>query len=39
MTQYRYCGPVKEFGNIINNKWEAITTASSEKKALNNLIY
>lgn len=39
MSQYRYCGPVKEFGNIVNNKWEATTTAFSEKKARNNLIY
>ena len=39
MSTYRYCGPVKEFDNIINNKWEATTHAFSEKKARNNLIY
>lgn len=39
MGQYRYCGPVKEFDTIINNKWEGTTSAPSEKKALNNLIY
>jgi hypothetical protein len=39
MAQYHYCGPVKEFDNIINNKWEATTMAFSKNKALNNLIY
>ena len=37
MSQYRYCGPVKEFNNIINSKWEAVTHAFSEKKARTNL--
>lgn len=39
MSQYRYCGPVKEFDTIVNNKWEATTHAFSERKARNNLIY
>ena len=39
MSQYRYCGPVKEFDNIINSKWEATTHAFTEAKARNNLIY
>ena len=39
MSQYRYCGPVKEFDNIINNKWEATTQAPSENKARSNLVY
>lgn len=39
MSLYHYCGPVKEFGTVINNKWEATTTAFSEKKARNNLVY
>lgn len=39
MSRYRYCGPVKEFDNVVNNKWEASTEAPSEKKARNNLVY
>ncbi len=39
MSQYRYCGPVKEFDNIINSKWEATTHAFTEAKARNNLVY
>lgn len=39
MSLYHYCGPVKEFENVINPKWEATTTAFSEKKARNNLVY
>lgn len=39
MNKYIYSGPVKEFGYIISNKWEAETYAVSEKKARANLIY
>lgn len=39
MSRYRYCGPVKEFDNIVNSKWEASTEAPSEKKARSNLVY
>ena len=39
MSRYRYSGPVKEFDNIVNSKWEASTEAPSEKKARSNLVY
>lgn len=39
MSTYRYCGPVKEFDNIVSDKWEAETHAFSENKARNNLVY
>lgn len=39
MGRYRYCGPVKEFDTIINNKWEATTKAPSESKARSNLVF
>lgn len=39
MKQYSYDGPVMEFGRIIANRWQATTSATSEKKALNNLAY
>lgn len=37
--EYLYSGPVKEFDTIINNKWEAQTSAPSEAKARSNLVY
>ena len=36
---YMYSGPVEEFGRCIDSKWSAETVASSEKKALSNLIF
>lgn len=39
MERYYYSGPVKEFDNIINPKWEANTLAPSESKAKSNLAY
>ena len=39
MSQSRYCGPVKEFEHIVNNKREATTPAFTEAKAKNNLVY
>ena len=38
-NEYLYSGPVKEFDTIINNKWEAKTSAPSEAKARSNLVY
>lgn len=37
--QYFYSGPVMAFDNCINPKWEASTSASSEKQARNNLTF
>lgn len=39
MKQYSYDGPVMEFGRCIANRWQATTSAPSEKKALSNLAY
>ena len=39
MSQYRYCGPVKEFDDIINSRWDATTYAVTEAKAKSNLVY
>ena len=39
MSQYRYCGPVKEFDNIINSKGEATPQAFTGAKARNELMY
>ena len=39
MSQYRYRGPVKEFDNIINSRWDATTYAVTEAKAKSNLVY
>lgn len=39
MKQYSYDGPVMEFGRCIANRWQATTSAASEKKALSNLAY
>lgn len=39
MNLYSYDGPVKEFDDIISNRWQATTYAVSEKKARNNLVY
>lgn len=39
MKQYAYDGPVMEFGRCIANRWQATTSATSEKKALSNLAY
>ena len=39
MSLYRYCGPVKEFDNIINSRWDATTYANTEAKAKSNLTY
>ena len=39
MSQYRYCGPVKEFDDVINSRWDATTYAVTEAKAKSNLVY
>lgn len=39
MHLYSYDGPVKEFDDIISNRWQATTYAISEKKARSNLVY
>lgn len=39
MNKYIYDGPVKEFGTIISERWQASTYAISEAKARSNLIY
>lgn len=39
MKQYSYDGPVMEFDRCIANRWQATTSATSEKKALSNLAY
>lgn len=39
MTQYRYSGPVMEFGRCVASRWEASTYAPSESKARSNLTY
>ena len=39
MNLYYYVGPVKEFGRIINDNWNAYTYAQSEKKARSNMAY
>lgn len=37
MAVYQYRGPVYRFGKMVCEYWEAVTTAVSIKKALNNL--
>lgn len=37
MAVYQYKGPVYRFGKMVCEYWEAVTTAVSSKKALNNL--
>ena len=37
--QYRYEGPVEEFGKCIAHKWTATTLAPSAAKARSNLAY
>lgn len=39
MATYIYDGPVKHFGKQIDDKYTAVTTAPTEKKARNNLTY
>lgn len=39
MNLYSYDGPVKEFDDIISDRWEASTYAPTEKKARSNLTY
>ena len=39
MSQYRYCGTVKEFDDIINSRWDATTYAVTEAKAKRKLVY
>lgn len=39
MEQYRYEGPVKEFGVTVKDKWIAETSAVSEAKARSNLTF
>ena len=36
---YFYEGPVMQFGKVIQEKWWAETTATTEEKARNNLCY
>lgn len=38
-SKYSYDGPVKEFDQIIENRWIASTFALSEKKARSNLVF
>jgi len=37
--KYYYKGPVKCFGQVLNNEWSGETIAPSEEKARNNLTY
>lgn len=37
--EYEYSGPVTQFNRCIERNWKASTTASSKKKALNNLVF
>ena len=39
MNEYAYDGPVMEFNVCVADHWKGYTTASSEKKARNNLVY
>ena len=39
MNLYLYEGPVMEFDRCIANKWKDFTYASSERKAISNLVY
>lgn len=39
MKQYLYDGPVMEFNNCVDNRWQSSTYAVSEAKAKNNLSY
>lgn len=39
MKQYSYDGPVMEFDRCIVNRWQATTTAPSERKARSNLAF
>ena len=39
MNQYKYDGPVEEFGRCIANRWQGTTYAASEKKARSNFAY
>ena len=39
MHHYKYKGPVLEFDKCIEQRWEASTFATSEKKARSNLTY
>ena len=37
--KYHYCGPITRFGKIVIRKFDAITEAASEAKALSNICY
>lgn len=39
LKKYQYIGPVMGVDKCIQEEWEGITTAVSEKKAKNNLSY
>jgi hypothetical protein len=39
MNRYFYSGPVMEFNNCVQSKWEGATMAPTEKKARSNLTY
>ena len=39
MNRYFYSGPVMEFNNCVQSKWEGTTMAVSENKARSNLTY
>lgn len=39
MNKYLYNGPVMEFGECVNEKWQGETIAQSEAKAKSNLAY
>lgn len=37
--KYKFSGCVLRFGRVIERNWSAVTYATSERKALNNLTY
>lgn len=39
MHQYIYDGPVREFNNLVAERWRGVTIAPSESKARSNLTY
>ena len=39
MNKYVYDGPVKEFDDVVSERWHGETMAVSEKKAKSNLAY
>ena len=37
--KYEYCGPVQEFGKLVQENWKAETIAKSKRSAISNLKY